>query len=174
VVLFDANLRRLATGPLAIREGGVMSVAFGPDGKLAAGIPGGVVLFDANLRRLAPGPLVIREGGLTSVAFGADSKLAAGFAYHLSASRLSGGVVLVDSDPEKWHWETKAAKVANRNLTRLEWTQYFPDHETPYHRTVRSLPWPLDLPEAELLKAEEVEQEHPEVNPTLPGSNSDR
>ena len=50
--------------------------------------------------------------------------------------------------------------MANRNFTRAEWTQYFP--ETPYRRTIRSLPWPHDLSDAERKRAEAFEKEHPE------------
>ena len=69
-----------------------------------------------------------------------------------------GGVVLFDADPASWL--RKAGQTANRNFTRLEWTRYFP--ETPYRRTIRSLPWPHDLPEAERKQAEAFEKEHPE------------
>ena len=68
------------------------------------------------------------------------------------------GVVLFDADPASWL--RKAAKTANRNFTRLEWTRYFP--ETSYRRTIRSLPWPHDLSEAERKQAEAFEKEHPE------------
>ena len=68
------------------------------------------------------------------------------------------GVVLFDADPASWL--RKAGQIANRNFTRLEWTRYFP--ETPYRRTIRSLPWPYDLPEAERKQAEAWEKEHPE------------
>ena len=69
-----------------------------------------------------------------------------------------GGVVLFDADPASWR--RKAGQTANRNFTWLEWTRYFP--ETSYRRTIRSLPWPHDLPEAERKQAEAFEKEHPE------------
>ena len=76
--------------------------------------------------------------------------------------------MLFDADPASWL--RKAGQTANRNFTRLEWVQYFP--ETPYRRTIRSLPWPHDLPEAERKQAEAFEKEHPEVStrhePALP------
>ena len=53
VVLFDARGERLRAAPLEVQEGDVWSVAFGPEGKIAAGYGGrgfggvsGVVLFD--------------------------------------------------------------------------------------------------------------------------------
>ena len=50
-------------------------------------------------------------------------------------------------------WQCIAGWIANRNFTRDEWHQYFPDQ--PYHRTFRKLPWPSDLPEKEQEQAEE-------------------
>ena len=50
---------------LDIPEGHVMSVAFGPDGRIAAGYlrrGGGVVLFDARGERLLAAPLEVKEG----------------------------------------------------------------------------------------------------------------
>ena len=67
-------------------------------------------------------------------------------------------MVLLDGDPASWR--AKAGQVANRNFTREEWRQFFPD--TPYRRTIRSFPWPHDLPEAERKQAEAWEKEHPE------------
>ena len=152
VVLFDAKTpQQHQARRLPVTEGGVESVAFSPEGKtlLAVGYIGGVVLFDATTRqRLVAQPFEV-PGFVWSVAFSRDGKtLAAG----------GGGVMLLDVDPISWR--RKAAHVANRNFTRVEWTLYFPD--TPYRRTIRSLPWPRDLPEAERKQAEAFEKEHPE------------
>jgi hypothetical protein len=65
--------------------------------------------------------------------------------------------VLFDADPASWR--RKAAHVANRNFTREEWTQFFPDQ--PYRRTIPSLPWPHDLPEEEQAQAAAREKAHP-------------
>ncbi len=76
--------QRLVDGPLAVKEGSVMSVAFSPDGKtIAAGIglgDGGVVLWDvARRKRLVDEPLAVKEGGVWSMAFSPDGKtIAAG------------------------------------------------------------------------------------------------
>ena len=161
-MLFDARGERLRPAPLEVKEGHVTSVAFGPEGKIAAGylggrggdLGGGVVLFDARGERLRPAPLEVKEGDVTSVAFGPEGKIAAGY----GVAAVGGGVVLFDADPASWL--RKAGQVANRNFTWDEWTRYFP--ETPYRRTIRSLPWPYDLPEAERKQAEAWEKEHPE------------
>ena len=85
VVLFDARGERLRPAPLEVKEGHVTSVAFGPEGKIAAGYGvggvdgGGVVLFDARGERLRPTPLEVKEGSVESVAFGPEGKIAAGY-----------------------------------------------------------------------------------------------
>ena len=66
--------------------------------------------------------------------------------------------MLFDADPASWR--RKAALTANRNFTWDEWTQYF--HETPYRRTIRSLPFPDPLPVKERQDAESFEKKHPE------------
>jgi hypothetical protein len=162
VVLFDARGERLRPAPLEVSEGVVTSVAFGPQGRLAVGYHragGGVVLFDARGERLRPAPMEVKEGDITSVAFGPGGRLAGG--YHRGDG--SGGVVLFDVDPDRWR--RKAALAANRNLTRAEWKQFFPDFPiSPYRRTIRSLPWPHDLSEDEKNQSEAWEKEHPEAN----------
>ena len=67
VVLFDALGERLRGAPMEVAEGFVTSVAFGPEGKVAAGFVGvgsigGVVQFDARGERLQPVPLEVKEG----------------------------------------------------------------------------------------------------------------
>ena len=152
VVLFDAGGERLRPAPLEVKEGSVRSVAFGPEGQIAARYTGvgvgGVVLFDAGGERLRPAPLEVKEGYVSSVAYGPEGQITAGY----------DDVVLFDADPASWL--RKAGQTANRNFTRLEWTRFFP--ETSYRRTIRSLPWPHDLPEAERKQAEAFEKEHPE------------
>jgi len=142
VVLWDVGRReRLAGTPLAVAESGVRSVAFSPDGKtLATGLAsaggGGVALWDEGRReRLVREPLAVAEGGTGIVAFSPDGKvLAEGYGRRGG----HGSVVLWDVDLESWHNQAEA--IANRNLTRDEWRQYFPD--TPYHATFSNLPLP--------------------------------
>ena len=156
VVLLDAQGERLRAGPIEVKEGRVTSVAFGPGGTLAAGYSrnsegGGVVLLDAQGERLLAEPIEVREGDVESVAFGPGGTLAAGYLY---------GVVLLDSDLASWR--AKVGRVVNRNFTREEWRQFSLD--PPYHRTIRSFPWPRDLPETERKQAEAWEKEHPLVS----------
>ena len=148
VVLWDAaGRKRLAEDPLPVKEGDVQSVAFSPDGKtLAAGYGsvgvggGGVVLWDAaGRKRLAEDPLAVKEGDVQSVAFSPDGKtLAAGY----GGDRVGGGVVLWDVDLESW--QRIAGRIANRNFTRDEWRQYFPDE--PYRADLPRPPRPAGGP----------------------------
>jgi len=145
VVLWDvAGRKRLGEGALAVTEGNVESVAFSPDGKtLAAGYDvgirvGGVELWDvAERKRLGEGPMAVTEGDVESVAFSPDGKtLAAGYGVSFGSRGYVGGVVLWDVDLESW--KHKAGKIANRNFTRTEWQEYFPDQ--PYRKTFDWLP----------------------------------
>jgi hypothetical protein len=98
----------------------------------------------------------VGEGEVSSVAFSPNRKA-------LAAGCGTGGVVLWDTDLRTWR--RIAGQIANRNFTRGEWRQFFP--EEPYRRTFRSLPWPHDLPEGERAQAEAWEKEHPEEGATL-------
>ena len=59
--------------------------------------------------------------------------------------RRRSGVVLWDVDLESW--QRIAGRIANRNFTRDEWRQYFPDK--PYRLTFPDLPVPLEVPSQE-------------------------
>ena len=50
-------------------------------------------------------------------------------------------MVLWDVDLESW--QRRAGRIANRNFTRKEWREYFP--ETPYHATFPDLPVPPEV-----------------------------
>src|SRR5208337_406924 len=90
---------------LHVPEGDVWSIAFGPEGQIAAGYGrgvdfvggvGGVVLFDARGERLRPTPLEVKEGEVRSVAFGPEGQIAAGYSVG-----FGGGVVLFDARGER-------------------------------------------------------------------------
>ncbi len=103
--------------------------------------------------------LHIPEGWVSSVAYGPDGRIAAG--YYGRRDNVDGVVIL---EPDLCVWLEIAERVANRNLTWEEWERYFPDRteEEPYRRTVRSFPWPHDLPEEEKQRAEAWELKNPE------------
>jgi hypothetical protein len=82
------------------------------------------------------------------VAFSPDGKaLTAGYyGVGVGGTRV-GGVVLWDVDLNSWR--RLAGLIANRNLTRAEWRQYFPDRPE-YRPTFPDLPVPpLDPPPGE-------------------------
>jgi WD40 repeat protein len=151
VVLWDgATRQRLVDAPLPVAEGPVWSVAFSHDGKtIAAGFDsgkvGGVVLWDSATRqRLIDAPLPVAEGGVCSVALSDGGKtIAAAYRGYIFADGVSGddGVVLWDADLESW--QRRAGQIANRNFTRTEWRDYFPD--VPYRATFPDLPVPPEV-----------------------------
>ncbi len=98
-----------------------------------------MVLWDVAARkRLADDPLPVKEGYVTGVSFSPDGKtIAAGY----SVGVRGGGVVLWDVDLESW--QRIAGRIANRNFTRDEWKQYFPDE--PYRSTFPDLPVPPEV-----------------------------
>jgi hypothetical protein len=62
-------------------------------------------------------------------------------------------------------WKQLAGRIANRNLTWDEWRHFFPDEK--YRRTIRFMPWPLDIPESERMEARAWEQSHPREDDDL-------
>ena len=115
VVLFDARGERLRPDPLEVKEGSVTSVAFGPEGKIAAGyggcVSGGVVLFDARGERLRPAPLEVKEGDVTSVAFGPEGKIAAGYRRPFAQRRRRRGALRRPgrAAPTRRRWRSRRA-----------------------------------------------------------------
>jgi hypothetical protein len=89
---------------LHVAEGSVGCVAFGPQGRIAAGYSvsgggdggGGVVVFDARGERLRPAPLAVEKGRVTGVAFGPEGRIAAGY-LGVGGGDGGGGVVVFDA-----------------------------------------------------------------------------
>jgi hypothetical protein len=100
-----------------------------------AGGVGGVVLWDTARRvRLQEKPLAVTEGSVNEVAFSPDGKtLAAGYG---GSGGRGGGVVQFDIDLTSWC--RQAGSIANRNLSRAEWQEYFPGQA--YRKTFDWLP----------------------------------
>ena len=117
--------------------GGVLAVAFSPDGRFVA--TGGTDRA-AQVFELAEGRPVSRiegPGPVMAVAFAADGK------YLVAASVENAGSedTTVVVQRSFWGHESLSAQACgrlNRNLTPLEWQQYFPGQT--YHKTCPSLP----------------------------------
>jgi WD40 repeat protein len=143
IVLWDvAGWTRLETKMLPVLEGSVSHVAFSPDGRLlAAGISAsvrgnGAVIWDTtNRRRWITDPLPVPDGFVSSVSFSNDGKMLA-----IRYSSPPRGTFEVRWDLDLDSWIRLAGQIANRNLTRAEWREYFPD--TPYRPTFDDLPVP--------------------------------
>jgi len=156
VLLYDVKTGRPKGKQLSAAEGGLKCVAFAPDGKTLAtgykgGVPSGVILWDVASRERFGPPLQLGEAHPYSLEYRRDGKVLA-----LGHTR---GVSLFDMDVGSWI--EKAQRIANRNFTGDEWDRYYPDER--YRRTIRSLPWPNDLPEDERQQAEASEKEQKQL-----------
>jgi WD40 repeat protein len=126
VRLWDAHTFAPLGAPLTGHTGFVISIAFSPDGRtLASAGDGSVVLWDVQSRRRVGGPLT-------------DTTERPSIPYNYATFDPSGRtVVVVDRygmlrrwsvDPTDW--AERACRVANRQLTRAEWTAVLPNR--PY------------------------------------------
>jgi WD40 repeat protein len=145
VVLWDTVTgERVVREPLAVPEGETLEVAFGTDGKtLAVAFRGlghsGIVLWDAVTRqRTGVGPLAWPPNRATSLAYSADGQTLAVGCVGPNEAKPESGVLFVAVGPDSWI--PLARRIANRNLTRAEWTLYFPGK--PYRPTFADLPSP--------------------------------
>jgi len=92
------------------------------------------VLWDlAARKRLVGEPLAVNTRIVTSVAFSPDGKII--------AAGCDRGMVLLDVNLESW--QRRAGRIANRNFTREELSEYFP--EKPYEATFPDLPVPPEV-----------------------------
>jgi WD40 repeat protein len=137
IVIWDgASGERI--GPPLDRYGDadVNVLAFSPDGRwLAAGtLNGYVLLWDvASGRRIGPPLAAGGRGSVQELAFSPDGAL-------LASAGSAGAVVLWDVNPASW--QSRAGRIANRNLTRREWRYYLGDE--PYRVTFPGLPVPRE------------------------------
>jgi RNA polymerase sigma factor (sigma-70 family) len=100
-VIFDRAGERFRPGSLDVKEGVVMGMAFGPEGRIAAsygsGAGCGVVVFDARGERVRPAPLKVEEGEVWGVAFGPEGRIAVTY----SRGFAGGGAVIFDARGER-------------------------------------------------------------------------
>jgi WD40 repeat protein len=143
VIHYDVTLRRRLGDPLEVPEGQVTSVAFSPDGRtLAAGFSRGLILFDVGMRRRLGEPLTVSGESIKSLAFSPDGKtLAAGWKGFAEGGELGGGLILYDVALESW--QHRACRIANRNLSRDEWTRFI-GQDVPYQSICLEFPVPAE------------------------------
>jgi WD40 repeat protein/DNA-binding SARP family transcriptional activator len=118
-------LSSVATGlpvgaPLAGHNGGVTSLAFDRSGRRIVSLSGDgkLRLWDVASRKLIGAALPgSTTGGSGSVEFYPDGR-------HVLAAFQSGAAVVWNVDPDAW--KRRACEVANRNLTRREWSDFLP------------------------------------------------
>jgi WD40 repeat protein len=167
-LLYDVKTGLQKGKPLSAAEGGLNCAIFSPDGKTLAtgykggtdGVPSGVILWDVTTRERFGPPLRLAEGQPYAVEYCGDGKV-------LSVGHTRG-VSLFDMDVGSWL--EKAQRIANRNFTGDEWDRHYPGE--PYHRTIRSLPWPNDLSEDDRKRAEALEKEQLDGREATRGARS--
>jgi len=118
--LWDVASRRRAGRRLTGHEGGVLGAEFSPDGRMLATTAGdgAAILWDVASRRALgtlPGPL-----GWVSARFAPDGR-------QLFVLRDSGDAERWEVDPDAW--SEYACRVAGRELTRAEWSEFVPDQD---------------------------------------------
>jgi len=116
--LWDVTSRRRAGRRLTGHEGGVLGAVFSPDGRMLATTAGDgdAILWDVASRRALgtlPGPL-----GYVSAQFATDGR-------QLFVLRDSGDAERWEVDPDAW--SEQACRVADRELTRAEWSEFVPE-----------------------------------------------
>jgi dipeptidyl aminopeptidase/acylaminoacyl peptidase len=129
--LWDVASRRRAGRRLTGHGGDVLGADFSPDGRTLAtwGADGTAILWDVGSRRALgtlPGPL-----GPVVARFTPDGR-------HLFVLRDSGEAERWQVDPDAW--SKYACRVAGRELTRAEWSEFVPDQD--YRRVCGSQPPP--------------------------------
>ena len=125
VVLWDVAHRRPSGPLLAGNNGTVTSLAFSPDGKLlaAGGTHGTAIIWDVLTRQPLGRPFAGPGGMLWSLAFQPGGRALAAL----------GEKAIILWPIGEGPWRDLGCRIAGRNLTLGEWTQFF--GSAPYHAT---------------------------------------
>jgi hypothetical protein len=138
VRLWDVTTGKPRGEPLTGHTDSVNGVAFSPDGKLLASASSDntVRLWDVTTGKPHGQLLTGHTQGVWTVDFSPDGKLLASVGY-------GGGVRLWDIETNAL--VSEACRIANRNLSRDEWSEFF-GAEVKYERTCPNLPAGPSLP----------------------------
>src|SRR5262249_7517128 len=142
IILWDVASHKPLGQPLTGHTGFVESIAFSPDGKTlaSASLDNTIILWDVDSHNPLGQPLTGHNGFLESIAFSPDAKTP-------TWAILNNTIILWDVNFESW--QSRACRIANRNLTRVEWKEYIGDIES-YRATCPEFPVePEILPEAQ-------------------------
>jgi WD40 repeat protein len=133
VILWDVETRVRRGEFLKGHKGEVKNLAFSPDGGTLASSgndgpvdPSNTILWDVSTRMKLG---YLADSTETPLVFSADGKIL--------LSGGSDGITLWDLSFESWH--SRACRIANRNLSRLEWEQFI-GNDIPYASTCPNLP----------------------------------
>ncbi|HET9907224.1 MAG TPA: hypothetical protein VFQ23_11300 [Anaerolineales bacterium] len=137
IILWNMSTQPPSGQALATDLGFIAEVAFSPDGTmLAAGLyDTTIVLWDVEARQRIGQPLAAHTGSIHGIAFSPDGMT-------LASGSVDNNIVLWDINLETWL--VKSCQRAGRNLTRVEWEQYFPSEE--YRKTCEQ--WSLEPEES--------------------------
>ena len=132
VIVWEVASGRPLGEPLVGHDGGVYGVAFSPDGKrlASASHDHSVRLWELSTGLMVGPPLRGHDDLVQGVAFSPDGKW-------LGSASFDGTVRLWNVDASDW--ARRACAVANRNLSRREWTQFI-GRSVAYCRTCPDLP----------------------------------
>jgi WD40 repeat protein len=115
---------------------GVKKIIFSPDGGTLASVSDAsdskaynIRLWDVATHQPIGQPLIGHTLDIQDIAFSPDGRT-------LASGSWDRTLLLWDLNPK--FWMERACRIANRNLTRIEWERYFPNQT--YHKTCTDLP----------------------------------